>query len=612
MCILCTSLVPLTMEHNFMVSLLFLLLITLPLSAESKCSKSCDSALASYYLWNNDSSLLYISYIMQSKFLYKVEDIVRYNEGIYSYSYPSQTRINVPIPCDCINDGEFLGHTFQYSVTLGDNYSAIASGSFSNLVTTEWLQNTNNYPKDAILAGGTVNVTVNCSCGDSNISKDYGLFITYPLRTEDSLQSIANQTKLDPELLMKYNPGVNFNKGSGLVYIPGRDENGNYPPLHPSSGGLPRRVVAGISVGVVAVIMLSAFCVYMKCLKVWKKKLRAEYSGWKTARAREDKAPNSFANISAEKSAEFSYEELAHATNNFNLANKIGQGGFGEIYYAELNGKKVAIKKMDMKASKEFLAELKVLTHVQHLNLVHLIGYCVKDFLFLVYEYIDNGNLSEHLRNSDREPLQWSTRIQIALDSARGLEYIHEHTKPVYIHRDIKSANILLDKSFHGKVADFGLAKLIDTGSSSAPTANMAGTFGYMPPEYVYGRVSPKLDVFAFGVVLYELISAKEAVINGGAEIKGLVALFHEVFDQPEPKEGLKELVDPRLGDNYSIGSVFKMAQLANACTEADPKRRPKMRSVVVALMTLSSSTENWDIASFYENPALVNLVSGR
>ncbi|XP_015973582.2 chitin elicitor receptor kinase 1 isoform X2 [Arachis duranensis] len=175
---------------------------------------------------------------MQSKFLYKVEDIVRYNEGIYSYSYPSQTRINVPIPCDCINDGEFLGHTFQYSVPLGDNYSAIASGSFSNLVTTEWLQNTNNYPKGAILAGGTVNVTVNCSCGDSNVSKDYGLFITYPLRTEDSLQSIATQTKLDPELLMKYNPGVNFSKGSGLVYIPGRDENGNYPPLHQSSGGL--------------------------------------------------------------------------------------------------------------------------------------------------------------------------------------------------------------------------------------------------------------------------------------------------------------------------------------------------------------------------------------
>ncbi|XLT00397.1 hypothetical protein HN51_049748 [Arachis hypogaea] len=253
------------------------------------------------------------------------------------------------------HDGEFLCHTFQYSVTR-DDYSAIANGTFSNLVTAEWLQNTNSYSQDAIPAGGKVNVTVNCSCGDSNISKHYGLFITYPLKPEDSLQSIANQTKLDPELLMKYNPGVNFSKGSGLVYIPGRDENGNYAPLRPRTG-LPGKVVAGISVGVVAVLLLLAFCVCIKCCGRKKKNLRTEYFGRNIARAREDKASDSFVNTSIEKSAEFSYEELAHATSNFNLANKIGQGGFGEIYYAELNGKKAA-KKMDMKASKEFLAEL--------------------------------------------------------------------------------------------------------------------------------------------------------------------------------------------------------------------------------------------------------------
>ncbi|PKI54364.1 hypothetical protein CRG98_025250 [Punica granatum] len=137
---------------------------------------------------------------------------------------------------------------------------------------------------------------------------------------------------------------------------------------------------------------------------------------------------------------------------------------------------------MDMQASREFLAELKVLTHVHHLNLVRLIGYCVEGSLFLVYEFIENGNLSEHLRGSNREPLPWSIRVQIALDSARGLEYIHEHTVPVYIHRDIKSANILIDRNFHGKVADFGLTKLTEVGSTSLPT-RLVGTFGYMPPE---------------------------------------------------------------------------------------------------------------------------------
>ncbi|KAJ7008570.1 hypothetical protein NC653_007284 [Populus alba x Populus x berolinensis] len=319
--------------------------------------------------------------------------------------------------------------------------------------------------------------------------------------------------------------------------------------------------------------------------------------------------------ITVDKSVEFSYEELAKATDDFSLANKIGQGGFGAVYYAELRGEKAAIKKMDMQASKEFFAELKVLTHVHHLNLVRLIGYCVEGSLFLVYEFIENGNLSQHLRGSEKDPLPWSTRVQIALDSARGLEYIHEHTVPVYIHRDIKSANILIDKNFRGKVADFGLTKLTEVGGASLPT-RLVGTFGYMPPEYAqYGDVSPKVDVYALGVVLYELISAKEAIIktnDSSAESRGLVALFEDVLNQPDPREDLRKVVDPRLGEDYPLDSVRKMAQLGKACTQENPQLRPSMRSIVVALMTLSSATEDWDVGAFYENQALVNLMSGR
>ncbi|CAL5183947.1 unnamed protein product [Lathyrus oleraceus] len=319
--------------------------------------------------------------------------------------------------------------------------------------------------------------------------------------------------------------------------------------------------------------------------------------------------------ITVDKSVEFSYEELARATDGFSAANIIGRGGFGSVYYAELRNEKAAIKKMDMQASKEFLAELKVLTHVHHLNLVRLIGYCVEGSLFLVYEYIENGNLSQHLRGTGKDPLSWPGRVQIALDSARGLEYIHEHTVPVYIHRDVKSANILIDKNFRGKVADFGLTKLTEYGSSSLQT-RLVGTFGYMPPEYAqYGEVSPKVDVYAFGVVLFELISGKPAIVKTNEtenESKGLVALFEEVIVLPDPKEDLGKLVDPRLGENYPIDSVFKMCQLAKACTHENPQLRPSMRSIVVALMTLSSAAEDWDVGSFYENQALVHLMSGR
>ncbi|KAJ6880392.1 hypothetical protein NC652_033667 [Populus alba x Populus x berolinensis] len=130
-----------------------------------------------------------------------------------------------------------------------------------------------------------------------------------------------------------------------------------------------------------------------------------------------------------------------------------------------------------------------------------------------------------------------------------------------------------------------------------------------------YGDVSPKLDVFAFGVVLYELISAKEAIVkanDSSAESRGLIALFEDVLNQPDPGEDLRKLVDPRLGEDYPLDSVRKVAQLAKACTHENPQVRPSMRSIVVALMTLSSSTEDWDVGSFYENQALVNLMSGR
>ncbi|TKY57027.1 Chitin elicitor receptor kinase 1 [Spatholobus suberectus] len=385
------------MEHRFRLSLFFLLLATISFSAESKCSRGCDLALASYYL-SQDSQAYEI------RVLSEAEDIVSYNKDTIQNkdNVLASTRVNVPFPCDCI-DGEFFGYIFQYNLAAGDTYTSIATQNYSNLTTAEWLQRFNNYSPTGIPHSGTLNVTTNCSCGNSEVSKKYGLFITYPLRPEDSLQSIANKTGVESDLLLKYNPGVNFSQGSGLVYIPGKE------------AGLAGGVIAGISVGVVSGVLLLAFCVYVtyyRRKKVWRKNLLSEESSMNSARVKNvplsDEASGGPAveggtntiGIRLEKSAEFSYEELANATNNFSLANKIGQGGFGEVYYAELNGEKAAIKKMDMQASREFLAELKVLTHVHHLNLVRLIGYCVEGSLFLVYEYIDNGNLGQHLRKS--------------------------------------------------------------------------------------------------------------------------------------------------------------------------------------------------------------------
>ncbi|OMO84778.1 hypothetical protein COLO4_21849 [Corchorus olitorius] len=613
--------------------LLFFILISL-ISVESQsCTKGCDVAVASYYVWQG-ANLTFISEVLNSDIspssAVNFDPILSYNPQLSSKdSVFADTRINVPFPCDCIN-GEFLGHVFQFDVRSGDTYDKIAGTYYANLTTVDWLQRFNSYPANNIPDSGTVNVTVNCSCGNAAVSKDYGLFITYPLRPGETLNDVLSQTNLTSDfsgLVQSYNPQANFSSGAGLVYVPGRDPSGNFPPLK-SSKGFSGGVIAGIVVAAIVVLLLLAVGLYVGFFR--KKKVKgatllstasqelsaqANVTGSKSAESTQGVALSpGLTGITVDKSVEFSYEELAQATDNFSLANKIGEGGFGAVYYAKLRGEEAAIKKMDMQASKEFLAELKVLTHVHHLNLVRLIGYCVEGSLFLVYEFIENGNLSQHLRGSSRDPLPWSTRVQIALDSARGLEYIHEHTVPVYIHRDIKSANILIDKNFHGKVADFGLTKLTEVGSTSLPT-RLVGTFGYMPPEYAqYGDVSPKVDVYAFGVVLYELISAKEAIVkaNGSmAESKGLVALFEDALTAPNPREELCKLIDQRLGEDYPLDSVFKMAQLAKACTQENPQLRPSMRSIVVALMTLSSSTEDWDVGSFYENQALVNLMQG-
>ncbi|WCJ20159.1 chitin elicitor receptor kinase 1 [Euphorbia peplus] len=378
--------------------------------------------------------------------------------------------------------------------------------------------------------------------------------------------------------------------------------------------GLPSRVIAGISIAGVLGSLLLISCVlfgfFYRRKKLQTSSLPETYN---------DDEDHYGQHGYVDTSVEFSFQELATATNDFNISNKIGQGGFGTVYYAQLSGKRAAIKKMDIQASKEFLAELKV----------HLIGYCVDRFLCLVYEFIENGNLNQHLRGSDRDPLPWLARVQIALDSARGLQYIHELTIPGYIHRDVKSTNILIDENFRGKVGDFGLTVLTELGNARKP--RRAGTFGYMPPEFILGYlcfryaenddVSPKTDVYAFGVVLYELISAKEAVLETKQIIsefsthkekiitlyKTITDLFEDVLSQPDPRDELCKLIDPRLGDNYPLDSIHKMVQLAKACTHENPQLRPSMRSIVIALMTLSSSTENWD-----EKSSLVNQMASR
>ncbi|KAJ8441975.1 hypothetical protein Cgig2_020120 [Carnegiea gigantea] len=284
----------------------------------------------------------------------------------------------------------------------------------------------------------------------------------------------------------------------------------------------------------------------------------------------------------------FSYEELAAATNGFSQANMIGQGGFGYVHKGVLpNGKEIAVKSLKSgsgQGDREFQAEVEIISRVHHRHLVSLVGYCVAGGQrMLVYEFIPNNTLEHHLHGKGRPVMDFSTRMKIALGSAKGLAYLHEDCHPRIIHRDIKTANILIDNSFEAKVADFGLAKLNDTNVTHVSTRVM-GTFGYLAPEYAAsGKLTEKSDVFSFGVMLLELVTGRRP-IDASEEEDSLVDWARPLLPRALDEGKFDGLVDPKLEGNYDQQEMLRLIACAAASIRHSAKRRPKMSQIVRAL----------------------------
>ncbi|KAG0539336.1 hypothetical protein BDA96_03G314300 [Sorghum bicolor] len=329
-----------------------------------------------------------------------------------------------------------------------------------------------------------------------------------------------------------------------------------------------------------------------------------------------------------EKPIVFTYEEILTSTDSFSDANLLGHGTYGSVYYGVLRDQEVAIKRMMATKTKEFIVEMKVLCKVHHASLVELIGYAAsKDELFLVYEYSQNGSLKNHLHDPESKgcsSLSWIFRVQIALDAARGLEYIHEHTKDHYVHRDIKSSNILLDGSFRAKISDFGLAKLVVKSSDAeASVTKVVGTFGYLAPEYLRdGLATTKSDVYAFGVVLFELISGKEAITraegmgaSSNSERRSLASVMLTALRKCPNSTymgNLKDCIDHNLRDLYPHDCAYKMAMLAKQCVDEDPVLRPDMKQVVITLSQILLSSIEWEATQAGNSQVFSGLVAGR
>ncbi|XP_022890535.1 receptor-like cytosolic serine/threonine-protein kinase RBK2 [Olea europaea var. sylvestris] len=278
----------------------------------------------------------------------------------------------------------------------------------------------------------------------------------------------------------------------------------------------------------------------------------------------------------------FSFRKLQIATNNFSQECLIGKGGYAEVYRGCLrDGQLVAIKRLTKGSPDErirdFLSELGIMAHINHPNTAKLIGYGVEGGLYLVLDLSPLGSLASQLHNSD-EKLKWDIRYKVALGTAKGLLYLHEGGQRRIIHRDIKSANILLTKDFEPQICDYGLAKWLPEQWTHLTISEFEGTFGYLPPEFLmHGIVDEKTDVFAFGVLLLELISGRRALDYSQ---QSLVMWAKPLIKQNK----IRELVDPALDDDYNLLQMNLMILAASLCVKESSVQRPTMSQVLLLL----------------------------
>ncbi|GLU14114.1 hypothetical protein SLE2022_307020 [Rubroshorea leprosula] len=281
----------------------------------------------------------------------------------------------------------------------------------------------------------------------------------------------------------------------------------------------------------------------------------------------------------------FSYAELRAATDDFSPSNKLGEGGFGPVYRGKLSdGRVAAVKQLSVashQGKSQFVTEIATISAVQHRNLVKLYGCCIEgNRRLLVYEYLENKSLDQALFGNKDLLLDWPTRFNICLATARGLAYLHEESRPRIVHRDVKASNILLDAELCPKISDFGLAKLYDDKKTHIST-RVAGTIGYLAPEYAMrGHLTEKADVFGFGVVALEILSGRPNFENSQDNDK--FYLLEWAWTLYESNQSLR-LLDPTLVE-FDENEALRMIRVGLLCTQASPMMRPPMSRVITML----------------------------
>ncbi|KAM7498585.1 hypothetical protein LguiA_022999 [Lonicera macranthoides] len=411
--------------------------------------------------------------------------------------------------------------------------------------------------------------------------------------------------------------------GKGTFYVPNR---GVYGPLvsavsvvsdfMPPSNSVsisPSENRTSISAGTVVAVVFGAVFVLLLILGIlW----------WKGCLRKNDKMELDLKGLDLHTGS-FTLRQIKAATNNFDAANKIGEGGFGPVYQGLLlDGTKIAVKQLSSKSkqgNREFVNEIGMISALQHPCLVKLHGCCTEgNQLLLIYEYLENNSLARALFGPEESQLKldWPTRYNICIGIARGLAFLHEESRLKIVHRDIKATNVLLDENLNPKISDFGLAKLDEEDNTHIST-RIAGTYGYMAPEYAMrGYLTDKADVYSFGIVMLEIVSGRSNTIYRTRD--NCFLLLDWALELKE-KGNLMELVDPKLESKFNKDEVMVMINVALRCCSVTPLVRPSMSSVVSMLKSraviefvsdpsISTDSMNWKEMNPHDHSAETSM----
>lgn len=558
------------------------------------------------------------------------EELARVNNVTESEVFPTNKEVIIPVNCSCAGQ-YYQKNTSKIVHGEEETYYIIANDIFQGLSTCESLKIENKFGELDLEAGLKLKVPLRCACPTRNQTENGTKFLlTYPLNSGDNILDLSKRFNISARSLLYANgfsddsllPDI-FSSTPILIPLPTepsssltiihKADDTDTPTIPQLLDSGPRRpkskskaklykvvaLTAGCSLLILVVALSAFFLVYKK-----RSKGPIVLPRTSTKRMSPEELRVEIASFEKRNLHVYGIEEIKKATDSFSpekqIKGPVFQGVFG-------NGKKESTTLAVKRTRKDVSEEVNILKKLNHFNLIKLEGVCKHhDRFYLVFEYMENGSLREWLRgNCSDKNWTWAKRIQIALDIAHGLNYLHSFTKPGYVHKNIKSSNILLNRNMRAKIANFGLAgpAMDETTSTTSTdhsktrtgTSHVVGTRGYVDPEYLTtGVATPKIDVFAYGVVILELMTRKNAVaVQNGRQVLLSVKIV-EIMEGDDPEADLDLFIDPGLKEDHDRYMEFalRVAKLSVSCLKREPESRPTMGEVISTLSKIQADLQ--------------------